>query len=560
LTLTSSRLTTYAAVAAAGLSLAAISTLAYRGARETAAAATREQQSAALLTLQDAEQYELREGSGTAGTQQVQDAAEQLLIALDAVRTLSYDGPLRASALHFCERAQARATDALAVADSLHRNKVIAAGQTAQSRRLATDTESSLAALEEQERTTLASRTSQAVETSWLTVNAIVLLVAVFIAAAATIFGNLRRHIARLQRSNTELSFIRRFVDDLQLCATTVDTCAVAVEALRRTFPAARAGEIALLDRGRDSAEMVCAWGEQLQESTFRPDSCCALRRGSIFHGTGTGDALKCTHYSSGAHYIAFPLIAQGETIGVAHVRFPEPEAARLCASPEGHAFAAQLIEQTAIAVAGQRQRESLQAQSIKDPLTGAFNRRFMETTLERELLRSRRKSSQVGLVLVDLDHFKRLNDSHGHQAGDEILKSAVSVFTRVIRAEDIVCRYGGEEFAIILPDISADALNARAESIRVAVEQVRFEWNGRQLAPLTLSAGVAVSSIETQTAADLLRTADQRLYRAKRRGRNRVKPAPAAAPQQRVELPALARNITPRGPKAELTVIPAAL
>ena len=164
-----------------------------------------------------------------------------------------------------------------------------------------------------------------------------------------------------------------------------------------------------------------------------------------------------------------------------------------------------------------------LREQSVRDHLTGLFNRRYMEETLERELLRATRKQLSMGIIMLDVDDFKRFNDTWGHAAGDAVLRELGSLLLRLVRGEDIPCRYGGDEFILILPDASREVTCERAEFICEYAKQFPLRFEGQNLATVTLSLGVAVFPEHGVTSAVILRTVDAALYRAKREGRARV-------------------------------------
>jgi diguanylate cyclase (GGDEF)-like protein/PAS domain S-box-containing protein len=164
-----------------------------------------------------------------------------------------------------------------------------------------------------------------------------------------------------------------------------------------------------------------------------------------------------------------------------------------------------------------------LREQSVRDHLTGLFNRRYMEETLERELLRAARKGLSLGIIMLDVDHFKRFNDTWGHAAGDEILRELGSLLLRQVRGEDIACRYGGDEFIIVLPDASREVTRERAELICEYARQFNLQFEGQSLAAVTLSLGVAAFPEHGATSTALLRAVDAALYRAKHEGRSRV-------------------------------------
>lgn len=166
--------------------------------------------------------------------------------------------------------------------------------------------------------------------------------------------------------------------------------------------------------------------------------------------------------------------------------------------------------------------QEELREQAIRDPLTGLFNRRYMQETLDRELARAVREGGSIGVCMADIDGFKSFNDQHGHRAGDMVLKHLAEIFITYSRAEDVVCRYGGEEFLILLPGADLDVTSRRAEDWRRAFEQSKIEFEGETLST-TLSLGVTVFPQRGQTSDDLLKLADEALYMSKHNGRNQV-------------------------------------
>lgn len=179
--------------------------------------------------------------------------------------------------------------------------------------------------------------------------------------------------------------------------------------------------------------------------------------------------------------------------------------------------------ERISMALANLRLREVLRSQSIRDPLTGLFNRRFMEESFERELRRAARCGENATLLMVDIDHFKQFNDTFGHQAGDALLRGLGDFLSQRIRGQDVACRYGGEEFALILAGASGDVASKRAERLREELKELTVRHAGQTLGRVTLSIGIAVFPDHGSTVDELLRLADQALYRAKTEGRDRV-------------------------------------
>ena len=169
------------------------------------------------------------------------------------------------------------------------------------------------------------------------------------------------------------------------------------------------------------------------------------------------------------------------------------------------------------------KSQELLLEQSVRDHLTGLFNRRYLEETLERELLRASRKHLSLGIIMLDVDNFKQFNDTWGHVAGDVILRELGNLFMKHVRGEDVACRYGGDEFMIILPDVSREITRERAELLREHTRHLNIQFDGQTLGAITLSLGVAVFPEGGSTSAKILRVVDAALYRAKHEGRNRV-------------------------------------
>jgi len=220
--------------------------------------------------------------------------------------------------------------------------------------------------------------------------------------------------------------------------------------------------------------------------------------------------------------------MAQGETIGVfhlegAHVEAGRPEGAQKQWTTEKQQFAVAVAEHVSLALSNMKLRETLHNLSIRDPLTGLFNRRYMEESLERELLKANRYSRPLGVIMIDIDHFKRFNDTYGHEAGDQILRELGVFLQNHIRLTDIPCRFGGEEFTLILPEADITFTQQRAEQIRIGAAAIRINIQGQTLAEITISQGVAVFPGNGLTGEELLRAADDALYRAKQQGRNNV-------------------------------------
>lgn len=175
------------------------------------------------------------------------------------------------------------------------------------------------------------------------------------------------------------------------------------------------------------------------------------------------------------------------------------------------------------LALANLTLREELHELSIRDPLTGLFNRRFLEEVLDRELLRMRRSEQMLAVAMIDIDHFKIFNDNYGHDAGDEVLKKTGHLLNGFREGSDIVCRYGGEEFVVVTTEVDPQKILRRLENLRLEVEHLSVKFGNQQLPNLSVSIGVAIFPAHGSNRVELLNRADQALYVAKEAGRNRL-------------------------------------
>jgi diguanylate cyclase (GGDEF)-like protein len=217
---------------------------------------------------------------------------------------------------------------------------------------------------------------------------------------------------------------------------------------------------------------------------------------------------------------LCVPILAQGETLGILHFQATD-EAPHLEASQLS--FKTTFAGQLGLSIANIRLREALRTQSVRDALTGLYNRRYLEEILEREVRRAARASQSLGVLMIDLDHFKNFNDTYGHDAGDAVLRETGASLTKGIRAEDFVCRFGGEEFVVILPTANLEAACARAESLRLKMKELTVLHQGKSMGMLTISVGVAVFPDHGSSPKELMAAADAALYEAKRNGRDQI-------------------------------------
>ncbi|HEX2832211.1 MAG TPA: diguanylate cyclase [Thermoanaerobaculia bacterium] len=217
----------------------------------------------------------------------------------------------------------------------------------------------------------------------------------------------------------------------------------------------------------------------------------------------------------SGGRFLTFPMLAAGESMGVVTLSGSVSHIDRRLAE--------HFTNQIGLTLGSLRLLDALRTRAVRDPLTGLFNRRYMEETLLREMLRGARAHVPIGIIIADVDHFKRFNDTYGHAGGDALLRQLARVMERVFRDSDVVCRYGGEEFVIVVPDIGLDELRNRAERLRQEVKQTQVRLDGKVLGPVTISSGLAVAPDYGSTVDALFASADRALYAAKSGGRDRV-------------------------------------
>jgi len=332
----------------------------------------------------------------------------------------------------------------------------------------------------------------------------------------------------RMRAQSQEAGLLGQMSDLLQASLSIDEACGVIARTVPRLF-AGCGGSISLVSPSRDLLESAASWGDGGGGATvFALEDCWALRRGQPhYFGHDSTDA-RCRHLADApaAASLCVPLMAQGDASGVLclvdGVIVPSPRVF----SEDEIRLARTVADQVGLAVANLRLRDTLRHQSIRDPLTGLYNRRYLEETLDRELRRAERAGQSLGLLLFDIDLFKQFNDTFGHEAGDIMLREVGRLLRDRFRREDIVCRYGGEEFVIVLPSATLDETINRARELEGAVRWLDVRHRGRSLGSVTLSLGVAVFPDHGQTIETLLRAADAALYRAKQAGRARVEVA----------------------------------
>jgi diguanylate cyclase (GGDEF)-like protein/PAS domain S-box-containing protein len=337
---------------------------------------------------------------------------------------------------------------------------------------------------------------------------------------------SLNRLVKELELQTDQMTMLNDMAALLECCGTTKEACTVVDHAARRFFSDAISGTLYTFKASRNLVEAAVSWGNSSTlEAVFAPQACWALRRGQPHWSEIGGDSVVCPHLEAlpAASHLCLPMVGQGETLGVLHLEFARigGEGAELRSGRQR--LGVTVAGQIALSLASLRMRETLRDQSIRDSLTGLFNRRFMQESLEREMMRSRRKKHAVTMLFLDIDHFKRFNDTFGHDAGDFVLQSIADLLRNFFRGDDVACRCGGEEFAVILPEANAHDATLRADKLRAEVKALKLHYKDTRLGPISVSIGVAAFPEHCDTAEELLKAADQCLYQSKHSGRDRV-------------------------------------
>ena len=332
--------------------------------------------------------------------------------------------------------------------------------------------------------------------------------------------------VRELEVRNKETLLLNEMGDRLQTCLTTEEACAVITRSALLLFPN-DCGALFVTNASKNLVEVMAVWGGfTSQEPVFSPENCWALRSGRVHRVDDPAKSPLCAHVRPGIRngYLCVPMVAQGEAIGVLHLEMgpPGPDGRPVMTDAKNR-LALSVSDHLGLALASLRLRETLHIQSIRDPLTGLYNRRYMEESLERELRRADRKQRPLAALMLDLDHFKRFNDTLGHAAGDATLRSIGNFLQSRMRKDDIVCRYGGEEFTIIMPESSLEIATQRAERLREDCKRLEISLNGQFLGNVTFSVGIACFPDHGTSAEQLLHIADLALYRAKAAGRDCV-------------------------------------
>ena len=332
-----------------------------------------------------------------------------------------------------------------------------------------------------------------------------------------------KRTTEKLRQHTRELAILNHLSDTLQSCEQEEETYTMIVDVCKKLFPK-ESGCLCIQDPTTSTMNVVAYWGENVREAPLH-------RRKTS--GSEILSAL-CPHQRHASHVecLSVPIGASGEILGLLSLCLTQ-ESGNGTKSPQREVDAKRIVlnrvsKHYALALSNLRLRKKLRIESIQDSLTGLYNRRHMEESLKREAFRAKRHGSQVGIIMLDVDDFKSFNDLHGHKVGDVVLQELGKFLHSRIRGEDIACRYGGEEFLLILPDASAETARQRAEELRAEVSALKITTCGQQF-QIHISLGVAAFPDHHNDIMQTVHAADMALYQAKAQGRNQVIVAPYA-------------------------------
>ncbi len=342
--------------------------------------------------------------------------------------------------------------------------------------------------------------------------------------------NELTRWLRELEARNKETLLLKEMGDLLHSCHEVEEAYQVFDQLILQIFPRT-AGTLYTFLNSENSLEAVTVWGDPTEETqSIHKDDCWGLRRGQVHRVDDHRRGMLCphVHLSGACSSLCVPMIAQSETIGLLHIHFWED------ARPEGvdqkswmdglESLAVTLADQVGMALANLKMHRLLNDQVNHDTLTGLYNRKYMQETLQREVHRGVRQNGQLGVMLLGLDHMTEINALFGQAIGNEVLVTFTGLLNGLLRPGEIACRYGGDIFAVLLPNTSLEETRLRAEEFRQATGNLAMEIMGRSIGPVTLSVGVAAFPDHGLESEAILQSAESALTLAKAEGHDRVR------------------------------------
>lgn len=358
----------------------------------------------------------------------------------------------------------------------------------------------------------------------WLEILSEIAITAIIVLGAPAVAREMKARREGTQaavRARLEVEALFHMTDMLQSASGYGDANAV-LRATGATLLPDYGGALYVFNNSRDRLDLSASWSwpqENGPVTTISPGQCWALKRGKTNLNLPVANSLRCEHDGSDLAVLEIPMMARGEVYGLLMIEHQEGEPRLADAKAIAHAIA----DAMSLALSNITLREKLRTQALRDALTGLYNRRYMEDTLERFANLAERNGTPVTAIMIDLDHFKKLNDEHGHALGDAVLTAVAGVIVGGIRPCDVACRYGGEELVILLPDCGLREGSKKAEILRARIEALSENHGTR----ITASFGVSSIPESSQKVSEILANADAALFLAKAQGRNRVVAAP---------------------------------
>ncbi|HAT2039465.1 TPA: diguanylate cyclase [Legionella pneumophila] len=334
-------------------------------------------------------------------------------------------------------------------------------------------------------------------------------------------YEKLANGMKELQEKNEQITLLVEMSDIMLACGSQEELSDVMAKYSQRLLQFS-SGYLFIMHPSKNYLEKAASWGNpQPHDLTFTPEQCWAIRLGRIHYAGSSRIELMCSHTMFAEQpelsLLCVPLMAQNDIYGLLYLevglKFDENQQLLITA----------FAELTALALANVRLRENLRYQSIRDPLTGLYNRRYLEDFLFKQLHQAERTKASFAILMLDLDHFKKINDTFGHDAGDLVLKELGQILNSDIRLGDIAARYGGEEFVLLLYDIDAQAAKMKAENLRSAISNLQVKYGAQPVGQITASIGISVYPDDAKSPAEVIEAADKALYQAKNKGRNKV-------------------------------------
>ncbi len=328
--------------------------------------------------------------------------------------------------------------------------------------------------------------------------------------------------ISALEKRNVEISLLSEILTVLQFSPELDEAYKLVGNVIRQLFSGLN-GSVLAVDPDRAELSTRVSWGRESDlKGPFRVDDCLAIQTGKPYLNSDTTQEKVCAHIEP-----PFP-----RSTYCVPIRIDNLPAGCLSIQPESKdgvfqdgeiRLANSACEQLGLALTNIKLRQGLREQAIQDGLTGLYNRLYMDESLSREIYRQERKGLPLSVIMIDFDNLKEINDLYGHAAGDAVLRALGHLLKQSVRVSDLPCRYGGDEFVLVMPETSHEIARKRAEKIAYSFRGLSIPFGTQTIGGYTLSIGVATSPVHGHTSQDLLSAADAALYKAKRTGRDRI-------------------------------------